>query len=275
MNLRSDFLKFGSESLPAGVDLAATAEYLRAGGFDGGALRAARDSARLSREDPFVFEPIGENYCDFCFAPIMGGEFDRLRDGRERCVRCSRTVVATVEEFSDLVSKSRRFFELAFETSLNVTLDLNMVNAKTIARNTGETFAPRPGVNPRVLGYATSGPDGYSLFIENGSPALAAATTIAHELTHIWQYLNWNAEEMIRLYGGKNQLVVYEGMATWAQVQFLLSTGEHQYAQRQMAYAASRDDEYGEGFRLFASRYPFRSEGVIGRPTPFNTSHPL
>ena len=49
--------------------------------------------------------------------------------------------------------------------------------------------------------------------------------TIAHELTHIWQFANWNRKEMSRRYGS-NRDMVYEGMAEWAAIQFLYLIGE-------------------------------------------------
>ncbi|MBP3468892.1 MAG: hypothetical protein J6K26_05180 [Lachnospiraceae bacterium] len=52
----------------------------------------------------------------------------------------------------------------------------------------------------RTLGFAQKDASGYSLYIENGSPRLAAMATIAHELTHIWQYQNWDDKAIIAAY---------------------------------------------------------------------------
>lgn len=272
---RSRYLEFGGVAAATDLDEIGTLEYLQSAGFDGGALGDTRDLAVRNADSAFKFEPVGKNYCDFCFAPIMGAEYDRLRDGRERCVRCSATVIATTEELAALVTTARRYFELTFDTSLDVAIDVRMVNAKEIAKRSGERFTPTSGVDARVLGFATSDKSGYSLFIENGSPALATITTVVHELTHIWQYLNWDPRMVALYYGEENSLIVHEGMATWAQVQYLLSTGERQYAARQQAYAEARDDEYGEGFRLFAGQYPLRSHGIFGHATPFDSPRPL
>ena len=54
--------------------------------------------------------------------------------------------------------------------------------------------------------------------------------TIAHELTHIWQFANWNRKEMSRRYGNRD--MVYEGMAEWAAIQFLYLIGETAFARR-------------------------------------------
>lgn len=150
-----------------------------------------------------------------------------------------------------------------------------MVNARFIARHTGETFVPMAGVTPRVLGFAERGRGGYSLYIENGSPALAAVTTIAHELCHIWQYENWDEQQILQRYGSQHHLEVSEGMATWAMIQYLYGIREFERADREEAYARARDDEYGVGFRLFCERYPLERRGDVGLDTPFRQRFPL
>jgi len=152
---------------------------------------------------------------------------------------------------------------------------LRMVNAKEIARRTGEKFVATPGVDPRVLGFASKTREGYSLFIENGSPKLAATVTMAHELTHIWQYQNWNEKQTVEHYGADKRLPVYEGMSTWVQVQYLYFIKEFDYARRQEEYTRSRTDEYGEGFRVFAERYPIDRDGDTDGDSPFRHALPL
>jgi hypothetical protein len=270
---RSDYLTFGGTTEV--VNSLATLEFLRGAGFGGGALEQAREGVIAAERTPFVFEAIGANYCDFCFARLMGGEYDRLEDGRERCVRCSRTVVRTKEQFADLFSTTRQLVELAFEVRIDVAMEVHMVNAREISRRTGESFQATPGVDARVVGFASRSDAGYALNIENGSPALVSITTIAHELTHIWQFSNWPAGMLATRYGEKHSLTITEGMATWAQIQYLLSIKEFEYAERQEAYTEQRTDDYGIGFRLFRDRYPLSRTGILGIESPFQKEHPL
>lgn len=114
-----------------------------------------------------------------------------------------------------------------------------------------------------------------ALYIENGAPRMAAVTTIAHELTHVWQDMNWKHNDIETRYGTQNVLPVSEGMAVWAQIQYLLYVREFSYAQRQLAYALIRDDEYGLGFRIFLQRYPLSDDGQPGRDSPFLKPLPL
>ena len=43
----------------------------------------------------------GAHFCDFCGVELAGGEYDVLKDGRERCGRCSATALRTGEEFKE------------------------------------------------------------------------------------------------------------------------------------------------------------------------------
>lgn len=272
---RSDYLRFGGSEQARALAVEETIEFLARARPGRNSFTTARERAARQQTEPFRFEPLGVNYCDFCFAQLMGGEYDRLADGRERCVRCSVSVIRTNDEFVAVYSDTRSFFEMAFGTTINVAVRVRMVNAREIAKKTGESFYPTPGVDARVLGFASHGSQGYSLYLENGAPALAVITTMAHELTHIWQFINWNENTIATRYGQENRLVVSEGMATWAMIQYLICVGEVQHAQRQKAYALLRDDEYGAGFRLFCERYPLDWAGAIGHRSPFHQQFPL
>jgi hypothetical protein len=150
-----------------------------------------------------------------------------------------------------------------------------MVNAREIARKTGETFVATGGVDPRVLGFARVKDGRRELFIENGSPRLAAITTMAHELAHIWQFRTWNDSQIVARYGSKNRLAVYEGMAAWVQVQYLLYIRNFDFAHRQHAYLLEREDEYGDGYKIFLQRYPLNLDGEVWDESPFHNQFPL
>lgn len=269
---------FGGAEHPGirAINLSEALDYLSAAGFADGELANARASVRTATgHSAHSFEPLNAEYCDFCFVLLMGGEMDVLKDGRQRCIRCSRSVVRSQRDFAELFYETRSNMETIFRVSFTVPLKLRMVNARQIARHTGEVFVPIAGVSPRVLGFAERSRSGYSLFIENGSPALAAVTTISHELCHIWQYENWDERQILLRYGPRRRLEVYEGMATWAQVQYLYGIREFERASRQEAYAAQRDDEYGVGFRAYCEQYPLNRLGVVGSDTPLHRKFPL
>jgi hypothetical protein len=273
---REDFLSYRGSVTEDVLTTSATLAYLRSLGFGENYLTQSRDAVRAWAGKAFTFEPERANYCDFCFAALTGVEYDALADGRERCVRCSKSALRSEEDFVETVTEVQKRLQLAFGVRVRMPDRISMVNAKEIARQTGETFAATPGVDPRVLGFATKSGNGhYSLSIENGAPKLAAIVTIAHELVHVWQYTNWNENQIVQRYGRERSLAIYEGMATWAQVQFLYFIKEFDFGERQDAYARSRTDEYGEGYRAFGERYPIDRAGNTYGDSPFRRPLPL
>ncbi len=100
--------------------------------------------------------------------------------------------------------------------------------------------------------------------------------TIAHELTHIWQYKNWDAKRIRAKYGEKLELEIYEGMAKWAEIQYAYLLNEATTARLEEYSTMRRDDEYGRGFARYAANYKITHESVITGATPFmNTEEPL
>jgi hypothetical protein len=272
---RSDYLEFGGYDGAEALDVGRSLEFLVGQGFGAGPLSQSRQALAEDRHKKFEFESFGVGHCDFCFVELMGGGFDALQDGRLRCTRCSRSVLSTEEAFRDEFELVRRNMEMAFGISVTTPLVVRMVNAREIARKSGESFTPTAAVNPRVLGFVEAKDGVQALYIENGSPRIAAVTTMAHELTHVWQISNWDMAAIEQRYGKHNISAVMEGMAVWAQIQYLLMTREFAYAERQLVYSLARDDEYGVGFRVFATRYPLSEGGQSEADTPFRGPWPL
>ena len=269
------YLEFGGVAPARGLDGSGALAYLQSKGFGGNYLEQSRAALDDRAGEEFVFEPAIANYCDFCARPLMGGEYDRLQDGRERCITCTRTAITTHEEFVLLSHEVRRNLEIVFEIQFNVGITVRMESAKAIARHSNEHFEPTPGFDGRVLGFASQTAAGFDLHIENGSPKLPSIQTMAHELTHIWQFRNWDQQAINAKYGADNYLFVSEGMASWAMVQYLYCTKEPDFANREAAQTRARTDEYGVGFRLFEERYPLRVDGTVLRDTPFKHGLPL
>ena len=106
--------------------------------------------------------------------------------------------------------------------------------------------------------------------MENGAPRMQSTMTIAHELTHIWQYLNWDKKTILRNYGKAQELEVYEGMAKWSEIQYAYLIGESAAAKREEMIARVRQDEYGRGFCKYIAKYPLSTEIKLKGDTPFN-----
>lgn len=273
--MRSNYLHFGGLPEAAAIDAEGTREYLSALGYGVGELAQSREAISARTEQRFSVTGFDGRQCDFCFGPIIGSDFDLLKDGRDRCSRCSRTVLRTQEQFVDEYEQVRRNMEAAFEIRLDAPKQVRMANAKEIQRATNETFTPTAGVDPRVLGFVKNTSAGQELWIENGSPRMSAITTMAHELTHVWQNSNWNADQIKKKYGKQNILVVHEGMAIWAQIQYLLYTRENDFAAWQHYYAMARTDAYGIGYQVFLQRYALSFDGDVDKDSPFKQELPL
>ena len=99
--------------------------------------------------------------------------------------------------------------------------------------------------------------------------------TMVHELTHIWQYTNWDLKAIKQMYGSK-ELEVYEGMAKWAEIQYAYLINEPGTAKREELITKHRNDEYGIGFLRYAAKYGISSSTHLKGITPFdNKSQPL
>ena len=99
--------------------------------------------------------------------------------------------------------------------------------------------------------------------------------TMAHELTHIWQYLNWDAKQIKNKYGPL-ELQVYEGMATWASIQYAYLLGEIAVGKREELQEVFRNDVYGQGLLRYMANYPLSEGTELFGPTPFaNIDTPL
>ncbi|MBQ7122515.1 MAG: hypothetical protein IJO03_09670 [Clostridia bacterium] len=273
------YLLFGGENDSPCINAAATLDYLTSLGFDkSNPLKQARDGKNIAAQIEATYNPdrSGIRLCDFCYCEILGVEYETLVDGRDRCMSCGRTAIKTEEEFKAVFEDVKRNLESFFNIKINAGVRVEMVNSKTLHKRIGRSFVPTNNGDGRVLGVAISDKNGFSLLVENGSPRVASMLTMAHELTHIWQYINWNEKELANKYDKATLDEVYEGMAKWVEIQYAYLINEPAYAKREEIRTAKRKDEYGRGFLRFTEVYPFSTGTVITGPTPFlNTHDPL
>lgn len=272
------YLLFGGNTLPDSIDPQETSAYLKTLGYDNGALKQARSSRSIAEmiEENFVPNKAGVHYCDFCGAELIGTEFEILVDGRERCRACGRSALKTAAEFVSLYHEIVSDLEAFYHIRITAPVNVKMVNSKTLHKKLGKAFVPTGGKDGRVLGVAIKDRSGYSILVENGAPKLKAAMTMVHELTHIWQYLNWDGKAIEKRYGKAMEAEVYEGMAKWSEIQYAYLRNETAAAKREEIMTRTRDDEYGRGFNKYVIRYPLTVSGGLKHGTPFeDISKPL
>lgn len=269
------FLKFGYEEIDSRLEIEELHKYLRLRGWCNNSLTKARKREILTRTD---LDIDSVNCCDFCGLPLTGVSYDMLNDGRTRCNDCSANAIATVEEFKTLFYQILEMMQAFYGIKYQVPIRIAMADARTVAKGAGAVFTPSSDFASRVLGFAQKKNGTYSLLIENGSPRLATVDTMVHEMTHIWQYLNWNDSQVINTYKMNDNSctmiahdIVYEGMAVWSSIQYLYNIGETYYASQQEALAESRNDIYGMGYRLYAEQYPIIKDSSLIKYSPFKS----
>ena len=267
------YLKFGFEEIDSRLELEGVRKYLNTRGFGKGDLTKARKREMFAN---VILDLQSENRCDFCGIPISGVSYERMNDGRIRCNDCSATAINTVEEFRKIFQHILTTMQSFYGIEYKVAIGVKMTDAREIGRGAGMIFKPSREYAARVLGYAQRYRGNYRLLVENGSPRLAMIDTMVHEMTHIWQYINWNDNSIKQIYGeGTNRDIVYEGMAMWAAVQYLYMIGETSYAMKQEFIAERREDVYGIGFRFYKEKYPFVKDSAIINVSPFTVFPPL
>ncbi len=267
------YLKFGFDEIDARIQIEETRRYLRVRGWCNNSLTKARKREGLKHAE---LDLDVVNHCDFCGLPLSGVSYEKLNDGRTRCNDCSNDAITSVEEFRELFLRVLETMKGFFSIDFRVPISVKTADARKIAAGVGCVFMPSTGFAERVMGYARKRSGHYDLFMENGCPHLAAVDTMVHELTHIWQFINWNDAEIQKKYGNeRNRELVYEGMATWAAVQYLYQIGEPFYAEQQEMLLELRDDIYGEGFKLYREKYPFVKDFSLLKFSPFSVFPPL
>jgi hypothetical protein len=263
------FLKFGFDEIDKRIQLLDTRNYLRVRGYSNNSLTKARKRDVMDR---LMLDLESSVFCDFCGQPLSGISYEKITDGRLRCNTCTASAITTIDEFKDLFHRVLGMMEGTFNISFKVPISVKMTDARTIAKGAGTVYRPtEPSV--RVLGYAQHKGGNYNLFFENGSPYLAAIDLIVHELTHIWQFINWKEADVRKIYGNESDLL-YEGMASWAAIQYLYQIGESYYAELQERLVEIRNDVYGEGLRQFRERYPFVKDSTTLKYSPFTIGPP-
>ncbi len=265
------YLLYGGNEVPEQIDVEATHAFLEGLGFGRNELKQAREGMNVAELIEHTFDPnkVGGKFCDFCGNELVGTEYEILSDGRDRCMVCSRTAVKTEEEFREIYKTVIRNLETFFGARITVPVKVEMVNSRKLHKRLGKSFVPTGNFDGRILGVAIKNRKDYSILVENGAPRMQSTMTIAHELIHIWQYLNWDMKAIQKKYGKDQELEIYEGMAKWGEIQYAYLIGEIAAAKREEIITRLRQDEYGRGFCKYLEKYPLVTEIKLAGDTPF------
>jgi hypothetical protein len=273
-----EYLTYGYETEPEWLDLKSILEYLMEHRFHDSNLHNTRKKPR-EFDDGSGYNPNqpGIHYCDFCGNVLESGKYDILKDGRERCPLCSSDAVKSRKQFKQIYVETLEELERIFDIKIEVPIKVRMASAKKVNDIPNAKWEPTPGFDGRVLGFAEKSSKGYRLLVENGAPKWKMKSTLAHELTHIWQYENWSDEKINKTFKNQDEILLnMEGMAVWTEIQYLVSMGEKEKAVR---YKRNRDADssvYGTGMKKFIAKYPIKEvSGMKNHKTPFKKFPPL
>lgn len=262
------YLLYGNKE-GASLDLEGTANLLQLLGFNGGELRQARNG----KEDFQTYKASDDEdstnmFCSYCGAEISGIEYERLPDGRFRCTACSKTLVKS--EMQELCDRVKENMEAFFGISLNVPIQIEVLEERKLKKKIKCPLSDVDNKSMLILGVAVNKKKkGYKIYLENGAPRISVIATFAHELTHIWQYVNWDNKKGFPECPKEKRLLTYEGMAKWVEIQYLYLVGEAATARREEFVTINRNDEYGNGFKLYAKQYPLSYGTIISNSSPF------
>lgn len=268
------YLLFGCEGAYDKLDCEGAARCLEELGFSDNSLTQARK--RVGRFQQYAgYKDPSAHHCDFCGCMLSGVEYEVLKDGRERCGRCSDTVIKRQADFESLFLQVREGLCAKYGITIPHSINVKVVSQAKMAKMQGSKYVPTKYFDARAIGLAISRRGNYEMCFENGTPRLSLIATTAHELTHIWQYSHWDWAAMQAKYGGLF-LAVCEGMAKWVEIQYLYLMNETAMADRVFENEVARTDVYGYGLKMFLNQYPLSKSIVLQGPTPFaDVSEPI
>ncbi|MFS0777189.1 hypothetical protein ABC255_14470 [Neobacillus sp. 3P2-tot-E-2] len=245
-NGNSDYLYFGYDHFPKELVLCEAFSILDSL-LTRKKLREVRTGyhGRMIEEEVVNISSI-ETQCVFCGRTVSAAQVIQLNDGRQRCFTCNESAIDHVLRVEPLYREVRQFFKDVYLVNLPEDISLFVLSAAEIHKMSGLPFIPEAG-NPRLTGKASMDDDGkLKVLVENGSPRTHTLSTLAHELTHIWQYENLQVDQL--------QTVELEGFASWVEVHLMTQMGEVPYANMLKEQLENRQDPYGRGYRLIEEK---------------------
>ena len=206
-------------------------------------------------------------FCSYCGLEISGVEYQRLPDGRLRCTPCSNTLVKS--QMQELCDRVKTNMEAFFGAAINVPIHIEVLEERKLKKKIKSPLSVVDDKSILVLGAAVNDKKGYRIYLENGAPRISVIATFAHELTHVWQYINWDNKKGFMVCPKDKRLLIYEGMAKWVEIQYLYLVGETAVARREEFITRNRNDEYGIGFKMIENKYPLAYGTIVCDNAPF------
>lgn len=169
----------------------------------------------------------------------------------------------------ELCDRVKTNMEAFFGAAINVPIHIEVLEERKLKKKIKKPLSVIDDKSILVLGAAVNDKKGYRIYLENGAPRISVIATFAHELTHVWQYINWDNKKGFMVCPKDKRLLIYEGMAKWVEIQYLYLVGETAVARREEFITRNRNDEYGIGFRMIENKYPLTYGTIVCDNAPF------
>ncbi len=183
--------------------------------------------------------------CDYC-GRFLGDHNNKggvaYEDGRHVCNLCLKSVINDEPKGRLLLEEVRkRLGEFGVDIP-NDRITFQLADRRQIAKQFKRGVASKAGyVEHRFerLGNSVVNQE-FTIYILRGMPKMHFVSTAAHELMHVWQYLNCPLD---------NDLALSEGSCNYASLIVLRSVGGKKADYIIESMRKSADPVYGEGFR--------------------------
>lgn len=273
----SNWFGFGHAEMDKAIDLMGLKTLLEQVFDNRGIFNLTARRKNVTAELP-INKYLDDNYktlhhidCDICGVNISPEQPSvALSDGRISCQPCHDVAVTSIETLREIYEKViERFFAEQLEITHFAQFDIALVDQKVISSKQDKTFIPTSSFDNRAIGLASMHTDSatyqndnlnYTILIESGHNLESTASTLVHELCHIWQYQSLDYDKLQADYGK----YLIEGQAIWTEELFLDYLNKHhfnyfdaerlQIQQQKLDAIKLKDDEYGKGYQLLKAK---------------------
>ncbi|WP_373232774.1 hypothetical protein [Cohnella sp.] len=172
-------------------------------------------------------------------------------------------VVTTIEDLQEIYREVRAVMSVRLKHTAREGLKLSFVPAQALHSLSGVPVVPATEQPIRMCGQTVRGDQGsMHVYMANATTRVDAIATLAHELTHIWQYDHLQMDVI-----PSEKL---EGHAMWVEISVLESLGYSEEAERIREGLLDRSDIYGKGFRLLVAK--LEEDAAFSNPFVFMLS---
>ena len=183
--------------------------------------------------------------CSFCKKPTLNPF--QLSDGRLMCGYCHNHQISQRDEirtlFTDMVRLMEESYNIKFRKNIHVRF-----------KTASEIKAAASDEGGRVLGFYEHSKK--ELWLEARGPRTAMESTLAHELTHSWQFDELDIAMLKKRIGNDKMIKLLEGHAKFVEIDVMRRKNEIESADNMHRLLLTDKSIYGEGYRFVISQLP-------------------